>query len=32
MDFIQSVAIDEPQQTLDISDDEMINDEDENVI
>ena len=32
MDFIQSVAIDEPQQTLDFSDDEMINDEDENVI
>ena len=32
MDFIQSEAIDEPQQTLDFSDDEMINDEGENVI
>lgn len=32
MGFIQSEAIDESQQTLDFSDDEMINDEDENVI
>ena len=32
MDFIQSEAIDESQQTPDFSDDEMINDEDENVI